>query len=125
MPFRPKNSRYWHYDFQIRGCRFHGSCDTEDFEQAKAVEAQARVNAKTLAKAPAGIFTLSEAIGTYFNDVCQYQPSAFSLASTSGRPKRSSNPAAIGPGMVKMASSRRPQLRRLWRDMLTRWLALQ
>lgn len=76
MPFRPKNSRYWHYDFQIRGCRFHGSCDTEDFEQAKAVEAQARVDAKTQAKAPAGIFTLSEAIGTYFNDVCQHQPSA-------------------------------------------------
>jgi integrase len=76
MPFRPANSRYWHYDFQIRGCRFHGSCDTEDFEQAKAIEAQARVDAKTQAKAPVGVFTLSEAIGTYFNDVCQYQPSA-------------------------------------------------
>lgn len=76
MPFRPKNSRYWHYDFQIRGCRFHGSCETEDYEQAKSVEAQARVNAKQKAKEPAGIFTLSEAIGTYINDVCQHQPSA-------------------------------------------------
>jgi integrase len=76
MPFRPKNSRYWHYDFQIRGCRFHGSCETEDYEQAKSVEAQARVNAKEKANAPAGVFTLSEAIGTYFNDICQHQPSA-------------------------------------------------
>lgn len=76
MPFRPKNSRFWHYDFQIRGRRFHGSCGTEDFETAKAVEAQARVDAKRAAPAPTGIFTLSEAIGTYYTDVCQHQPSA-------------------------------------------------
>jgi integrase len=76
MPFRPKNSRFWHYDFQIRGRRFHGSCGTEDFETAKAVEAQARVDAKQAATAPANVFTLSEAIGTYYADVCQYQPSA-------------------------------------------------
>lgn len=76
MPFRPKGSRYWHYDFQIRGRRFHGTCGTEDFETAKAVEAQARVDARLTASAPAGIFTLSEAIGTYYNDICQHQPSA-------------------------------------------------
>jgi integrase len=76
MPFRTKASRYWHYDFQIRGRRFHGSCGTEDFETAKAVEAQARVDAKSIARAPAGIFTLSEAIGTYYADVCQHQTSA-------------------------------------------------
>lgn len=76
MPFRPKNSRNWHYDFQIRGRRFHGSCGTEDFETAKAVEAQARVDAKRAAPAPTGIFTLSEAIGTYYTDICQHQPSA-------------------------------------------------
>jgi integrase len=78
MPFRPKNSRFWHYDFQIRGCRFHGSCGTEDFETAKAIEAQARVSAKaaqTAAPAP-GVFTLSEALGTYCADVAEHQPSA-------------------------------------------------
>lgn len=78
MPFRPKNSRFWHYDFQIRGRRFHGSCGTEDFEEAKAIEAQARVDAKSensTAKQP-GIFTVSEAIGTYYADVCQHQSSA-------------------------------------------------
>lgn len=77
MPFRPKGSRFWHYDFQIRGRRFHGSCGTENFEEAKAVEAQARVEAKTAATAaPAGVYTLSEAIGTYYTDVASHQPSA-------------------------------------------------
>ncbi|MGV8987774.1 MAG: tyrosine-type recombinase/integrase [Cypionkella sp.] len=81
MPFRPKGSRFWHYDFQIRGRRFHGSCGTEDFEQAKAVEAEQRVLAKTSANAPAGIFTLSEAIGTYYADVACHQPSARTMLS--------------------------------------------
>lgn len=77
MPFRPKNSRFWHYDFQIRGCRFHGSCGTEDFETAKAVEAEARVAARSsLTATPEGVFTLSEALGTYCADVAEHQPSA-------------------------------------------------
>lgn len=79
MPFRPKNSRFWHYDFQIGGRRFHGTCGTEDYETAKAVEAQARVEAKAglhRTDAKAGTFTLSEAIGTYYADVCAQQPSA-------------------------------------------------
>lgn len=79
MPFRPRASRFWHYDFQIRGCRFHGSCGTEDFEEAKAVEARARVAARDSlgrAEAEAGVFTLSEALGTYYADIADGQPSA-------------------------------------------------
>lgn len=76
MPFRPRASRYWHYDFQIGGRRFHGSCGTEDFETAKAVEAEARVRARAaLTSAPPGIFTVSEALGTYYADVAAHQPS--------------------------------------------------
>lgn len=75
MPFRPKNSRFWHYDFQIRGRRFHGSCGTEDFEQAKAIEAEARVKAKT-GRAERTTFTLSEALGTYWSDISQHQSSS-------------------------------------------------
>lgn len=75
MPFRPKTSRFWHYDFQIRGRRFHGSCGTEDFEEAKAVEAEQRFHAKRSPQAQ-GAFTLSEAIGTYWSDVSQHQSSA-------------------------------------------------
>jgi integrase len=81
MPFRPKGSRFWHYDFQIRGCRFHGSCGTEDYEAAKDIEAQARVAAKAQAQAPAGVFTLSEALGTYYADVARHQPSARTMLS--------------------------------------------
>jgi integrase len=80
MPIRSKNSRFWHYDFQIKGRRFYGSCDTQDFEEAKAVEAQARVQAKALLaaepKQPAQGYTLSQAIGTYYADVSSHQPSA-------------------------------------------------
>jgi integrase len=79
MPFRPQNSRFWHYDFQLQGRRFHGSCGTEDFETAKGIEAQARVDARTAlhhAAATKGVFTLSEAIGTYYADICDRQPSA-------------------------------------------------
>lgn len=75
MPIRHKGSPNWHYDFQIRGRRFHGSCGTTDFEEAKAVEAAARVAAR--ASAPAkGTFTLSQALGTYYTDKAQHQPSA-------------------------------------------------
>ena len=81
MPFRPKGSRFWHYDFQIRGCRFHGSTGTESFEEAKAVEAEARVAAKSQAAAPTGIFTLSEALGTYYADVACRQTSARTMLS--------------------------------------------
>lgn len=78
MPYKPANSRYWHYDFQIKGRRFHGSCGTENFEDAKAIEAQARVHAKSAAASAAatGTFTLSEAIGAYYTDIAQHQTSA-------------------------------------------------
>ncbi|WP_375263236.1 tyrosine-type recombinase/integrase [Palleronia sp.] len=77
MPFRKKGSRFWHYDFQVRGRRFHGSCGTDDFQEAKAVEAEARVAAKAGNKAKRqGSFTVAEALGTYWSDVCQHQSSA-------------------------------------------------
>lgn len=77
MPFRPKNSRNWHYDFQIRGCRFHGSCETENYEKAKAVEAEKRVEAKnSFTAVKPEVFTLSQALGTYYSDVAQHQTSA-------------------------------------------------
>lgn len=47
MPYRPKNSRFWHYDFQVRGCRFHGSCGTEDFEEAQPLDIAAETSGLT------------------------------------------------------------------------------
>lgn len=75
MPIRHKNSPFWQYDFQIGGRRFSGTCGTADYEEAKAVEAQARVAARARAQAPQGVFTLSQALGTYCADVAQHQPS--------------------------------------------------
>jgi len=75
MPFRKKGSRNWHYDFQVRGRRFFGSCGTADFQEAKAVEAEARFKARADRESK-GIFTLSQALGTYWNDICLHQPSA-------------------------------------------------
>lgn len=78
MPIRKKNSPNWHYDFQIAGRRFCGSCETADFAEAKQVEARARVDAgrpDAPAEAVAAAFTLSQALGTYWTDVAQHQTS--------------------------------------------------
>ncbi|WP_299686736.1 site-specific integrase [uncultured Tateyamaria sp.] len=75
MPFRKKGSKNWHYDFQFKGRRFYGSCETDNFQDAKLVEAEARTAAK-IAQRPRTDYTLSEAIGTYYTDICQHQPSA-------------------------------------------------
>lgn len=87
MPFKPANTRFWHYDFQIGGRRFHGSTGTENHEEAKAIEAQARVEAKA-APDLRGIFTLAEAIGTYWADISQHQTcSGVTLGHLQTRPK--------------------------------------
>lgn len=75
MPFRKKGTKNWHYDFQFRGRRFYGSCGTEDYQEAKAVEAAARVEARA-DKIAQGEFTISQAFGTYYTDVCEPQASA-------------------------------------------------
>jgi len=64
MPFRTKKTRVYQYDIVVGGHRFRGSCGTEDFEAAKAVEADIRANAKRNA-ARGSDYTLSEALGTY------------------------------------------------------------
>jgi integrase len=74
MPFKHSNTKNYHYDFQIKGRRFHGSCGTEDFEEAKAVEAEARTRAKHNPQGQ-GHFTLGQAFGTYYNDIARHQPS--------------------------------------------------
>ena len=67
MPFRTSKTKVYQYDIVVKGSRFRGSCGTEDFEEAKAVEAQVRAEAKTRG-AQAGSYTLSEALGTYHRD---------------------------------------------------------
>lgn len=73
MPFRTGKSPYWQYDIIVKGDRFRGSTGTKDYEEAKAVEAKIRSDAKSAAPLS---YTLSEALGTYYRDVSQHQPSA-------------------------------------------------
>lgn len=80
MPFRTKKTDIWQYDIVVGGCRFRGSTGTPDWEEAKAVEARVRAGAK--AQAARGTrYTLSEALGTYYRDRAQHQPSAATTAS--------------------------------------------
>lgn len=74
MPFRTSKTRIYQYDIVVGGNRFRGSTGTEDLEQAKAVEADIRANAKRNA-ARAGNYTLSEALGTYIHDKMLGRPS--------------------------------------------------
>lgn len=84
MPFRKNNSKYWQYDIIVRGDRFRGSTETEDYEEAKAVEAEIRAEAKRGARRLAEAdYTLSETLGTYFRDVSEHQSSAATTRSQS------------------------------------------
>ena len=74
MPFRTKKTRIYQYDIVVKGCRFRGSTGTDDFEEAKAVEAQIRAHAKA-ERSRGGAYTLSEALGTYYRDKATGTPS--------------------------------------------------
>lgn len=80
MPFRTAKSKIWQYDIQVRGRRFRGSTGTDDYEEAKNVEAEIRAAAKS-GQSDATSCTLSQAFGTYHLDICQHQPSAATAAS--------------------------------------------
>ncbi|NIZ60864.1 site-specific integrase [Sedimentitalea sp. CY04] len=84
MPFRTGKSKVYQYDIIVKGHRLRGSTGTDDFEKAKAVEADVRAEAKGAAQKQINAdYSLSEALGTYFRDVSQHQPSAATTASQS------------------------------------------
>jgi len=74
MPFRTAKTKVYQYDIVVKGCRFRGSCGTEDYEEAKEVEARIRSDAKQQRNA-GGAYTLSEALGTYLRDKANGTPS--------------------------------------------------
>ena len=43
--YKPKNTPYWHFDFQLSGVRFYGSTGTANKGKARLIEAQRRNNA--------------------------------------------------------------------------------
>lgn len=75
-PYKPKNSPFWHYDFQIGGVRFYGSTGTADRNAARKIEATKRTEAALAGpikrKQP---MTLNAAAGRYYDEVSRGQSS--------------------------------------------------
>lgn len=74
--YKPKNSPYWHYDFQIKGRRFHGSTGVETRRRAEEVERNVRNHAATGALDSGGDMTIDEAAGLWWTEVGQHRASA-------------------------------------------------
>ena len=67
--YKPKGSPYWHYDFQVKGARFHGSTGTADKRAAKLVEARERTKAAEGRSASrTRVPTLNEAAERYYQE---------------------------------------------------------
>lgn len=62
--YKPKNSPYWHFDFQWQGARFHGSTGQVTKAAAQRLERRKREQVAGLQGKPQ--FTLDEACGAYW-----------------------------------------------------------
>lgn len=82
--YKPKGTKYWHYDFQFKGQRFHGSTGTEQKSAAQAFERNKRVKLATEGPAairlqndtPAPDLTLDAAIERWWTDIGERLASA-------------------------------------------------
>ena len=73
--YKHQATPFWHFDFQLRGHRFHGSTRCRSRRQAEAIEKAERAKAKQLLKASGkGVAHLSinGAAGRYWNEVGQH-----------------------------------------------------
>lgn len=81
--YRPKNSPFYHYDFQIGGHRFHGSTKCGAKREAEQVEAIERDKAAKLVDAnlhsKTGPLTLDLAADRYWVEAGQYRANAKGL----------------------------------------------
>jgi len=80
-PYKPKDGRspYFHYDFQVRGHRFHGSTKCTARREAEKVEAAERENAKRLVAQLAAAKTslrLDDVAERYWQEVGQHHAGA-------------------------------------------------
>ena len=77
--YRPKNSPFYHYDFQLKGVRFYGSTAETTERKALQVEGRKRREAKEdLAGGPAKLkrITLNTAAERFYQEVAQYEANA-------------------------------------------------
>jgi len=74
--YRPAKSRYFHYDFQQSGRRFHGSTGVETRRAAEAVERRIRHQAALGCLGDGAGMTLDEAAGRWWAEVGQHLKTA-------------------------------------------------
>jgi integrase len=77
--YKPKDSPFYHFDFQWRGRRFHGSTKRTERREAQAVERAERERAKQSASTSASTsasLALDHVIGRYWDEVGQHHAGA-------------------------------------------------
>ena len=74
--YKPKNSPYYHFDFKIRGLRFHGSTGTKNRRAAQRCEDRER-QAIAEGRRERPTLTLSEAFKRYYEEVAQFHATAY------------------------------------------------
>lgn len=71
-----RKGRFWHYDFQYKGRRYHGSTGQESKRAAETVERSERLKAATGTYADAGEMTLEDAANRYWQEVASTKRAA-------------------------------------------------
>lgn len=74
--YKPAKSRFYHYDFQFKGRRFHGSTGMETLRKAEAVERKERERVALGLPATGDQMTLDLAAGRWWTEVGQHKDSA-------------------------------------------------
>lgn len=77
--YLPKASRFWHYDFQYKRRRYHGSTGVDTKRKAEEVERHIRHQAATGALDSGADMTWDEAAGRWWIEVGQHRASAYQL----------------------------------------------
>tara|TARA_R110002020_G_scaffold53905_9_gene150536 strand:+ start:16394 stop:16708 length:315 start_codon:yes stop_codon:yes gene_type:complete len=74
--YRPNGSPFFHYDFQIRGNRFHGSTKSKNRREALSIERDLREKAveevRQRAKRGGQSMTFDQAAGQYWEEKAKY-----------------------------------------------------
>jgi integrase len=74
--YKPQGSPFYHFDFQWKGARFHGSTKRTDRREAQAVERAEKERVRQAAPVTSVGMTLDDAAGRYWHEAGQHQTNA-------------------------------------------------
>lgn len=119
--YKPKNSPFFHYDFQVGGERFHGSTGETERRKAEKVETVEKDKAKAAVKAAksakGGPLTIDDAAERYYLEVGQNHANADTTATDLERLVRYLGPSTLMTSISDDDVSRLVQ----WRRQQRRW----